>query len=64
MASEQYKGKSVEELQGAVADLKKELFNLRFQKASGELQNTSRFRAARREIARLMTQIRTLKNAA
>ena len=64
MASEQLKGKSVEELQGTVADLKKELFNLRFQKASGELQNTSRFRVARREIARLMTQIRTLKNAA
>ncbi len=64
MASEQYKGKSVEELQGAVADLKKELFNLRFQKASGELNNTSRFRVARREVARLMTQIRELKNAA
>ena len=64
MASEQHKGKSVEELQGTVADLKKELFNLRFQKASGELSNTSRFRVARREIARLMTQIRTLKNAA
>ena len=64
MASEQYKGKSVEELQGTVADLKKEMFNLRFQKASGELQNTSRFRVARREIARLMTQIRTLKKAA
>ena len=64
MASEHYKGKSVEELQGTVADLKKEMFNLRFQKASGELNNTSRFRVARREIARLLTQIRTLKNAA
>lgn len=64
MAQEQYKGKSVEELQGTVADLKKELFNLRFQKASGELENTSRFRVARREIARILTQIRQLKNAA
>lgn len=64
MASEQYKGKSVEELQGLVADLKKELFNLRFQKAAGELTNTSRFGAARREIARLLTQIRQMKNAA
>lgn len=62
--SETFKGKSAEELQGAVADLKKELFNLRFQKASGELTNLSRFRAARREIARLLTQLRTLKNAA
>lgn len=61
---EAHKGKSVEELQGAVADLKKELFNLRFQKASGELTNTSRFRVAKREIARLLTQIAKTKNAA
>lgn len=64
MANEAYKGKSVEELQGAVADLKKELFNLRFQKASGELTNTSRFRVAKREIARILTQLRQTKNAA
>ena len=64
MTSEQFKGKSVEELQGTVADLKKELFNLRFQKAAGEMSNTSRFRAARREIARILTHIRTLKKAA
>ncbi len=62
--NETYKGKSAEELQGAVADLKKELFNLRFQKASGELTNTSRFGQAKREIARLLTQLRSLKNAA
>lgn len=63
-ATEALKGKSVEELQGAVADLKKELFNLRFQKASGELTNTSRFREAKREIARILTQLRQTKNAA
>jgi large subunit ribosomal protein L29 len=61
---EALKGKSVEELQGAVADLKKELFNLRFQKASGELTNTSRFREAKREIARILTQLAQTKNAA
>jgi large subunit ribosomal protein L29 len=61
---EALKGKSVEELQGAVADLKKELFNLRFQKASGELTNTSRFGEAKREIARILTQLRQTKNAA
>ena len=64
MASEAYKGKSAEELQGTVADLKKELFNLRFQKASGELTNTSRFREAKREIARILTQLSTLKKSA
>lgn len=63
-AKEAYQGKSAEELQGAVADLKKELFNLRFQKASGELTNTSRFREAKREIARILTQLRKTKNAA
>jgi large subunit ribosomal protein L29 len=62
--TETYKGKSAEELQGMVADLKKELFNLRFQKAAGELSNTSRFRAAKREIARLLTQLRNVKKAA
>lgn len=64
MANEALKGKSAEELKGMVSDLKKELFNLRFQKASGELTNFSRFRQARREIARILTQLRTLKNAA
>lgn len=54
---ESLKGKSADELQGKVAELKKELFNLRFQKAQGELTNTSRFRAAKREIARIMTQL-------
>lgn len=62
--NEVYKGKPAEELQGAVADLKKELFNLRFQKAAGELTNTSRFREAKREIARILTQLRTMKKAA
>ena len=62
--TEALKGKSVEELQGSVADLKKELFNLRFQKASGEMSNTSRFREAKREIARILTQLRQTKNAA
>lgn len=62
--NETFKGKSAEELQGTVADLKKELFNLRFQKASGELSNTSRFREAKREIARILTHLRSMKNAA
>ncbi len=67
MAKEQkdsLKGKSADELNGKVAELKKELFNLRFQKAQGELTNTSRFRAAKREIARLLTHLRSSQNAA
>ncbi len=40
-----------------LASLKKEQFNLRFQKASGQLTNTSRVRVVKREIARLQTVI-------
>jgi len=61
---ESLKGKSADELKGKVAELKKELFNLRFQKAQGELNNTSRFRAAKREIARILTHLRSSQNAA
>ena len=38
-----------------LASLKKEQFNLRFQRASGQLENTARVRRVRRDIARLMT---------
>ena len=39
----------------AVLNLKKERFNLRFQRATGQLENTSRLREARRDIARVKT---------
>ena len=39
----------------AVLNLKKERFNLRFQRATGQLENTSRMREARRDIARIKT---------
>ena len=39
----------------AIAALKKERFNLRFQRATGQLENTSRLREARRDIARIKT---------
>ena len=38
-----------------LASLKKEQFNLRFQRATGQLENTARVRAVRRDIARLKT---------
>lgn len=53
-----YKGKSADDLKAQVSELKKELFNLRFQKAQGELNNTARFREAKREIARILTHLR------
>jgi len=49
--------KSVDDLQSQILDLKKEQFNLRFQKATGQLENTAQIRVVRREIARLQTVI-------
>ena len=47
--------KSTEELKGELEKLKKEAFNLRFQKAGGQLENTARVRFVRRTIARILT---------
>jgi large subunit ribosomal protein L29 len=44
-----------DELSTELETLGKELFNLRFQRASGQLENTARFRDARRDIARIKT---------
>jgi large subunit ribosomal protein L29 len=46
-----------DELSTQLETLGKELFNLRFQRASGQLENTARFREARRDIARIKTII-------
>jgi large subunit ribosomal protein L29 len=46
---------SLDELDDQLAKLKKEQFNLRFQRASGQLENTSRVREVRRDIARVLT---------
>ena len=49
------RAKTLDELEGRLADLKKEQFNLRFQRASGQLTNTAQVGGARREIARIKT---------
>ncbi len=46
---------SADELGAQLLQLKKEQFNLRFQRATGQLENTSRVRAVRRDIARIKT---------
>ena len=46
---------SPDQLKDELAKLKKEQFNLRFQKATGQLENTTRVRDLRRDIARIMT---------
>ena len=46
---------TVDQLEDQLGKLKKEQFNLRFQRASGQLENTSRVREVRRDIARIQT---------
>jgi large subunit ribosomal protein L29 len=46
---------TVDQLDDEVLKLKKEQFNLRFQRATGQLENTSRVRVVRRDIARILT---------
>ena len=46
---------TVDQLDDQLVKLKKEQFNLRFQRASGQLENTSRVRVVRRDIARIKT---------
>ena len=51
------RGKSVEELNQELVAAKKELFNLRFQNATNQLDNTSRIKEVRKNIARIQTVI-------
>jgi large subunit ribosomal protein L29 len=55
MKGEDFKGKSADELKTQALQLRKEAFNLRFQKSSGQLTNTARVRQVRRDIARIET---------
>ncbi|MBN9597883.1 MAG: 50S ribosomal protein L29 [Afipia sp.] len=52
---EDIRAMSPDQMDEAVLNLKKERFNLRFQRATGQLENTSRLREARRDIARIKT---------
>jgi len=54
---EDLKQKSAEELSNELVAAKKELFNLRFQNATNQLDNTSRIKEVRRNIARIQTII-------
>ena len=57
------KTKSVEELNAELVAAKKELFNLRFQNATNQLDNTSRIKEVRKNIARIQTLITEAKRA-
>ena len=55
MKAEEFRHLTADQLDEQLAKLKKEQFNLRFQRASGQLENTSRVREVRRDIARIKT---------
>ncbi|MEZ5812241.1 MAG: 50S ribosomal protein L29 [Rhizobiaceae bacterium] len=55
MKAEDVRAMSPDQLNDELAKLKKEQFNLRFQKATGQLEKTARVKAVRRDIARIKT---------
>ncbi len=57
MKAEELRGQTKDQLNDQLLDLRKEQFNLRFQRASGQLENTARVRQVRRDIARIKTVV-------
>ncbi|MFK7902794.1 MAG: 50S ribosomal protein L29 [Nitratireductor sp.] len=55
MKASEVRAKTIDELKDELVSLKKEQFNLRFQQATGQLENTVRMRQVRRDIARIQT---------
>ena len=64
MKPEEIKGLSDDQVVDEIAKLKKEQFNLRFQKATGQLENTARVTELRKDIARIKTLQRSKTVAA
>lgn len=60
--AQDYRAMTVDQLDDELVKLKKEQFNLRFQRATGQLENTARARVVRRDIARIRT-VATAKRA-
>lgn len=63
MKISELRGKTVDQLKEQLVNLKKEAFNLRFQKTTGELENTSRIRQVRRDVAKVNTLLNELASA-
>ena len=62
--AENFRAKSADELSSQLSNLKKEQFNLRFQRANGQVENTGRIRVLRRDIARIETVLTEQRRAA
>jgi len=55
MKARELRDKTPDQLRDRLVELRKEAFNLRFQKASGQLENSARMRVVRRDAARVLT---------
>ena len=64
MKAEEVRQKTDDDLSDQLGDLQKEAFNLRFQQASGQLENTTRVREVRRDIARIKPVLHERSSAA
>ncbi|WP_299146843.1 50S ribosomal protein L29 [uncultured Tateyamaria sp.] len=60
MNAQELRDKTPDQLRDELANLKKEAFNLRFQQATGQLENSARLRGARRDAARVKTILNEL----
>lgn len=63
MKASDIKGMSVDEMNEQLSSLKEELFNLRFQLAVNQLDNTARIKAVKKDIARIKTSLRAAELA-
>ena len=62
--ADDFRAKSGDELSDQLSSMKKEQFNLRFQRANGQAENTGRIRVLRRDIARIETVLNEQRRAA
>ena len=62
--TEDFRVKNADELNTQLSNMKKEQFNLRFQRANGQVENTGRIRVLRRDIARIQTVLTEQRRAA
>ncbi len=61
MKAKEFRDLSVDELRGKEKDLRQELFNMRFQKATGQLGNTAMMGKTKRDLARIKTVLREME---
>ena len=61
--ADDFRAKSADELSDQLSAMKKEQFNLRFQRANGQAENTGRIRVLRRDIARIQTVLNEQRRA-